>query len=981
MPVSRHNSTNPRRKSRHYGSGGSSSSPKHRNKKPQFGRGGKSVIQMVFAFVKKLMRGLWRPFRKKFSWKRAVLGAITLGVLAFALVTIYAAWISRDLPDPNKLGSRQVAQSTKIYDRTGDHLLYEIFADKKRTIVELEDIPSYAINAAIAVEDSKFYEHRGIRLTSIFRAAVSNLLGLGSGKGGASTLTQQLVKNTIVGNERSINRKIKEAILSLQLERKNTKQEILKLYFNEIPYGSTNYGIEAAAQSYFGKSSRDLTLDEAATLAGIVKAPTFYLNNPEKLTERRNFVLTRMVAEGFITQEQADTASDKPLELKERLTGIEAPHFVLHVRELLTEQFGEKIVETGGLNVITTLDYDKHKIAEEEITRFLVDDGASETYNIGNAALTAIDPKTGQVLVMVGSRDFFDEEHDGQVNVALRPRQPGSSFKPFVYTAGFEKGYTPETLLYDAKTNFDARNGASYSPTNYDGEERGPITARAALQGSLNIPAVKMLYLVGVQNMVNFAQRFGYSTFNDPDRFGLSMVLGGAEVKLLEHAAAYAALANEGVYHKPSFLLSVKDPDGSELFKWKERKEKAIEPELARTINNVMADDAARAYIFGLGSTLTLPGRAAAAKTGTTNDFRDGWTLGFTPQLAAGVWSGNNDNSPMTRAGGTRAASPIWNRFMQRALEDVPAVGFGDSIENDAQKAVLRGTDSGKITLLVDTISGKLATSSTPDEFIEERTYLQPHSILHYLKKDDPRGDPPSDPSSADPQYTNWESAVQEWITAQQAKQEEGESIVLELPPTEYDDVHDPALAPSVTITTPPANSLFSSRTIIADVDASAPRGIAQVRWFIDDLQVKVRDRFPFSLTYNAKTIENGEHTLIAKAYDDVGNVAQSEIPFSLDAPPAPAEITWRSPKQDATYFASSFPLTFTFGVFKPETIDEISVAASKDGQTTTIFTTNEQKEEHSFEWASASPGEYTLSFSAQSSNEVTNNTVLVTIK
>ncbi len=943
MPVSRNHRTGGNRNKRHY----------DRNSRPK--RGKHNIVSQLWKTIKK-------QFRKKFSWKRAIAWGAGFGVLCFALLTIYVAWISRDLPDPNKLSERQVEQSTKIFDKTGEHLLYEIFSDKKRTLVELEDLPSYIVNAAIAVEDAKFYEHRGVRPTAIIRAAISNVLGLESGGGGASTLTQQLVKNAIVGDEHSINRKIKEAILSLQLERKHTKQEILKLYFNEIPYGSTNYGIESAAQSYFGKSARDLNLAESATLAGIVKAPTFYLNNHDKLEERRNFVLTRMVGEGFITKEQADAAKAEPLELKERLTGIEAPHFVLHVKELLTEQFGEKLVETGGLSVITTLDYEMHKSGEEAIAEF--HEAKAEQFGVGNSALVAIEPATGQVLTMIGSKDFFDEEGDGQVNVALRARQPGSSFKPFVFLAGFEQGYTPETVLYDVVTNFDARGGTNYTPQNFDGDERGPITVRKALQGSLNIPAVKMLYLVGVNNMVNFGQRFGYTTFGDPDRFGLSMVLGGAEVKLIEHTSAYATLAAEGTKREVAYILEVKDKDGEELFKWKEKKEDVLEPELARTITNVLADDNARSYIFGTGGTLTLPGRPVAAKTGTTNEFRDGWTMGYTPQVAAGVWSGNNDNTSMKGAGGSLAAAPIWNSFMRKVHEGKGVEQFGEAPENDAKKAVLRGSDGGKITLLVDSISGKLATSSTPEEFIEERTYLQPHSILHYLTKSDPRGPEPEDPASADSQYLNWESAVQTWIEKQVA---EGESVVFELPPTEYDDVHDPELTPEVSITSPSNNAVFNSRTIIADIEASAPRGIAEVRWFIDDQLVEVVKTFPFSLTHTTRLTENGEYTLKAKAYDDVGNVNEDSITFSLDAPPPPAEITWLSPKSDAQFFSSSFPLALRVGVFQPDKLLSFKITATKDGQSTSLFATSDVQEEHSFTWQSAEPGIYTLSVTANS--------------
>lgn len=835
--------------------------------------------------------------RRQIPWKKLFLGCLVAGVIGFALLTLYVAWISRDLPDPNNLNSRHVAESTKIYDRTGEHLLYEIYLDRKRTIVELSDLPQNLINATVAVEDAKFFEHSGIRITSIIRAGLSDVLHLKTGRGGASTLTQQFVKNAIVGDERGglagLNRKIKEAILSMQLERKYSKQEILKLYFNEVPYGSTNYGIESAAQSYFGKSSKDLNLPESATLAGIVQRPSVFLNNHELLKNRRDFVLRRMKEEGYINEEEMKGAQNEPLNLRNRLTGIEAPHYVLYVKELLERQFGEKLVETGGLRVITTLDYDKYKIAQEEISKFMKDNGTK--YNAGNAALVSMDPKTGQVLTLIGSKDYFGKsEPEGctpgkncvfepNTNVALRPRQPGSSFKPFVYTAGFEKGYTAETILYDTITNFDPRPGQSYIPKNYDGKERGPITVRSSLQGSLNIPAVKMLYLVGIDSMVEFAQRFGYTTLSDKSRLGLSMVLGGGEVILLEHTAAYAALANDGVYNAPSFILNVKDPQGNELYNWKPQSKKVLESDVAHLITNVLSDNAARAYVFGTNSTLVLPGRPAAAKTGTTNDYRDGWTMGYVPQLVTGVWSGNNDNTPMKSAGGSIAAGPIWNAYMRRALDKQPVVAFPTPPENTASKPVLRGSNGGRIVVRVDTFSGKLATDATPPELTEERTYMQAHDILHFVDKNDPRGPEPTNPA-ADPQYILWETGVQDWIT--KMKQTSTSTISFEAPPTEYDDVHTKELQPTVTLTTPANNTVVVSRQLNADVRASAPRGISKVVYFVDDREVGSTSSFPFALTIDLSAFGSGPHTLKARAYDDVGNRGESDIvSFTLSAP------------------------------------------------------------------------------------------------
>ena len=432
-------------------------------------------------FLRKIFKKTGSSSKKRNIKKPILLTGLTLVVLGFLFTTILVAWASKDLPDPNKLTDREVAQSTKIYDRTGEHILYEIFADERRTIVELEDVPQHIINGVVATEDTAFYEHKGIRPLSIMRSVLVGMFTKKRVGSGASTLTQQLVKNAILSTERSYNRKIKEIILTIRLEQKYSKDQILKIYFNEIPYGSTNYGIESAAQSYFNKHVSELTLAQSATLAGLPKAPSYYLNNPDALKTRRDFVLRRMYDEGYITEEEKNSAQAEPLEIQQTFHDIEAPHFVLYVKEQLVQKYGEALVETGGLKVITTLDWDKQEIAErivgEEADEKLLEAEAD------NVSLLSMDPRTGQILSMIGSRDFFDDEISGKFNVAtLGKRQPGSSFKPIVYTASFEKGYTPDTILYDTLTNF-AVSGKPYIPKNYDLTEHGPLTMRQSLQG------------------------------------------------------------------------------------------------------------------------------------------------------------------------------------------------------------------------------------------------------------------------------------------------------------------------------------------------------------------------------------------------------------------------------------------------------------------------------------------------------------------
>lgn len=882
----------------------------------------RNLTEFVWERRPHVSRKVKKKFRKRFI--NLILVGGTFAVL-FGVGTI--AWMSKDLPDPDRLTDRKIAQSTKIYDRTGEHVLYEIFADEKRTLIQLDDLPEDLINGVIATEDTAFYEHIGIRPLSIARALIVGLLP-GRRVAGTSTLTQQLVKNAILTDERRISRKIKEAILSLRLEQKYSKDQILQIYFNEIPYGSTNYGIESAAQSYFGKSSSDLTLAESATLAGLPKAPTTYLNNPEQMKLRRDFVLRRMFEEGYISEEEKNAAQAEELSLSQSFANIQAPHFVLHVKELLVEQYGEQVVETGGLKVITTLDWEKQqmaeKIFEEQGTELLAEAGAN------NLSLVSMDPKTGQILTMLGSKDFFDEDINGQFNVAtLGKRQPGSSFKPIIYTAAFEKGYTPETVLFDVVTNF-AASGRPYTPLNYNLQELGPVTIRQSLQGSLNIPAVKALYLVGPDKGIEFAQRLGYTTFDQGD-FGLSLVLGGGEVRLVDHVAAYGVFANEGVKQEPTYILRVEDDRGDTMQEWRARKGKEIlEPGIAATISNVLSDDAARAYAFGAGGVLTLPGRPVAAKTGTTNGYIDAWTVGYTPSLVTAVWAGNTNNSPMTRGfGGSRVAGPIWQEFMKQALANTPVESFPAPPKDTVEKPALKGSAGGAITLPINRITGRLATSSTPEQVIVQRTYTQPHSILHYVSKDDPRGPVPEDPT-VDPQYEIWENAIQDWIRRKQEENPDWE-IVFSEPPTEYDTEYSPELVPDITVIYPQASSTLTSRQIDTDIRFSAPRGVTKVTYQLNGKNIAIVRAHPFNLNYYAHGLAAGDHVLTVAAEDDIGNIRITDIPFTLSAPEEQPGVRWV--QNNLRYSQSKFPVSLFLEPYKLEEIQSITIFGSKDGQ------------------------------------------------
>jgi len=864
--------------------------------------------------------------RLKINWERLGIFLLSVLVVGFLFLTIVIAWASKDLPNPDKLTEREVAQSTKIYDRTGGHLLYEVFENQKRTLVNLDQIPKDLINGVIATEDSKFYEHKGVRPLSFVRAIVYKLLGRSSRLGATSTLTQQLVKNAILTNERSYTRKIKEIILSLRLEQKYTKEQILKIYFNEIPYGSTNYGVESASQDYFGKSVSELSLVESATLAGIPRAPTTYLNDLVALKNRRNTVLERMFEEGYISRELADTAQAEPLKLERRFNNLVAPHFVLYVKEQLVNKYGERTVDSGGLRVITTIDWDKQLVAEKTIKdseKKLAEGQAN------NAALVAIDPKNGQILSMVGSLDFNNKEINGQFNVVTQgKRQPGSSFKPIIYAAAFEKGYTPDTVVFDVKTNF-AVSGKAYTPLNYDLKERGPVTLRQALQGSLNIPAVQVLYLVGSKNGTEFAKRLGYNTLSEGS-FGLSLVLGGGEVKLLEHTSAFAVFANNGTYHSPISILKVESSAGEVLEEWKPDKGKdVLDEKITATISNVLSDDAARAYVFGAGGVLTLPGRPVAAKTGTTNNYHDAWTVGYTPNLVTGVWVGNTDNKAMRKGdGGSKLAAPIWKIFMTEALKNAPVEYFPTPPTNDAEKPILKGSTGGSVTLLINKQTNKLASSSTPPEFITQKTFIPAHSILYYVNKDDPRGPAPENPGD-DPQYQIWENAIQDWIKRTKEKNPSWQVDFSE-PPTEYDSSQSVALVPTLEIISPTPSSTFTNRQIDTDIRVSAPRGVTKVIYTLDGRYVGVIKTHPFNLNYYANWIEAGNHTLIITAEDDVGNKTEKQIIFLLDAPPEPPSVTWTY--QEQTLGNNSFPKLMILKTFKLDQIKEVVVYIQKEG-------------------------------------------------
>ena len=863
----------------------------------------------VFGKKKRNTLGKLRAFFK-FLLILLVFGALA-GAIGFAILI---AWVSKDLPDPNKIIDRQVPLSTKIYDRLGTTVLYEVHGAEKRTIVELDDIPKYAQQATLSAEDREFYQHKGFSITGIVRSLIRNTL-TGSRVGG-STITQQLVKNAILTSDKQYTRKAKEIILSYQIEKRFTKDEILKMYFNEIPYGSTIYGIQAASQTFFGKDAKDITLAESAILAAIPQRPTYYSpygNNTEGLYNRQWWILDSMAKLGYISAEEAETAKKEKVVFRKPTENIIAPHFVMYIKEYLSERYGEKTVGEGGLKVITTLDLEKQKIAEEAITKQAE---KNKKWDASNAALVSLDTKTGQVLAMVGSADYFNDEIDGQVNVTLRPRQPGSSFKPIVYASAFKKGYTPDTVVYDVVTTFKNTDGKPYTPYNYNLKENGPVTLRQALAGSLNVPAVKVLYLTGIDNVLDLAEKFGYTTLEQRSRFGLSLVLGGAEVKLIEHTNAFAALAREGELHSIAPVLRVEDKDGSVLEEFKNVETKIIETQIARQITSILSDNSARAFMFGENNLLVLKDRVVAAKTGTTNDNRDAWIIGYTPSIATGVWVGNNDFSEMKAgADGSVIAAPIWNEYMSKTLAKTPAESFNEPSPVISDKPVLNGSIKDGVKIAIDRITGKLATEFTPLDFIEEKTFKEVHNILYYINKDDPQGPPPQDPIQ-DPEFNAWEAAVQEW-----AKKK---NITPEEPPKEYDDVHTLENRPKISITSPWNNQTMKERLLHVEVSAEAPRGIRKVEYYLAGKFIGETTILPyyFNGIIDNNNIPNGISTLRVVALDDVGNRDQAFIDLNLEFSSIEEGIVWSKPNSGAILTKESFPLSLVLEVRRPENID-----------------------------------------------------------
>lgn len=623
---------------------------------------------------------------RKLLPKNILIGVLFPCVLIFLLIYLF---IFKDLPSPNRLTS-PIANpvSTKILDRNGQ-LLYEIYTEKNRTPIKLAELPEYVKWATIACEDKDFYKHKGFALRGIIRATY-NIIFHRKLQGG-STITQQLVKNALLTQERTLRRKIREAILTYAIELLYSKDKILEMYLNQIPYGGTSYGIEAASQNYFGKKTSELTLGEAALLAGLPASPTKYSPfgaHPEIAKKRQEYVLQMMVDNKFISPEEAKKAKEEKLVFKEHGKGIRAPHFVMYVKERLEEKYGQKMVEQGGLRVTTTLDLNVQEFAQNTVASEVA---KLKKEKVSNGAVLVTKPETGEILAMVGSKDYFAKDIDGNVNVTTSLRQPGSSIKPLNYVLGFyKKIITPATLILDLPTCFRVPSQPLYCPDNYDGQFHGPTQVRFALGNSFNVPAVKMLALNGLDDFIATASAMGITTFKDSKNYGLSLTLGGGEVKMIDMAVAFGVLANQGIKQNLNPILRVEDYNGKLLEEANfEEGPRVLPPGPCYLVSHILLDNNARMAMFGESSYLRVKNHPeVSVKTGTTNDRRDNWTIGYTPSFLTAVWVGNNDNSPMSYvASGITGASPIWNKVMKFILErqdqekDLPAGRQGKNFQ------------------------------------------------------------------------------------------------------------------------------------------------------------------------------------------------------------------------------------------------------------------------------------------------------------
>jgi len=855
------------------------------------------------------------PSNKKVELLNKFINFLTfgVGVLIVVILGVFVIY-AKDLPDPNRLSSKGNESGTKILDKN-DNVIFELYGDKNRVLIQLNQVPENVIKATLATEDAEFYRHSGFSVRGMARAVRNTITG--QGLQGGSTITQQVVKNSLLSQERTVDRKIKELILSLQIESKYSKDDILQMYFNETPYGGQNYGIYAASKAYFAKDPSELSLSESAYLAGLPQRPSYYSpfsSNKEAGIERRNFVLSLMRNNGwvdkngerkYISEEEYTQALNEKIEFKPSAAIFKAPHFVFYIKDKLIEMYGEDVVETAGLQVKTTLDLNIQENAEKIMNEVLEKE---KVYGVGNSAMVVYETNTGKMLAMIGSKNYFGRpepegcesattgekgcKFDPYFNVATANRQPGSAIKPITYAGLLEKGFTPAFTFLDVPTTFTGEGVGSdkaYTPVNYDGIYRGPVSLRKSLGNSLNIPAVKALGILGIDSFLDLSQKMGISTFNDKTRFGLAITLGGAETKLYELTSAYTVFGNNGIYNSPVAILEIKDNKGQELYRYQEQRGvRAISEETAFLISDILSDDGARADAFGFNSPLKIPNHQVAVKTGTTNNKRDNYAVGYSPSFTVGVWVGNSNNEPLNPAiaSGISGATPIWSETMKFLLKDKPKTGenvekFNPTtnlvkIEVDERSGMLpykdyqkrsewfvKGTEPQSPSEWYKTIEicefdGRIANDSCRDEGkTEKKNYI---GILDYKPE--------------------WQNYTDAWL------QEKYSGDETYFPPTissrlEYDGDDPEEMKPYIRIVAPKENTSVPA-TFRISTEISASSKIKEVKFYLDSSQVGSDSSYPYGFTYKLNSSQVGEHRFKAKVVDREGNEGDHEITLNV---------------------------------------------------------------------------------------------------
>jgi len=881
-----------------------------------------NILKSLFSFIFKIIKKIFSIFdftssnknltslqRKKKLYTMSNIASVFLVIMVvglFSVIFIFA-YFSRDLPNPNQLLERTFELSTRFYDRN-DNLLYEVYGDKNRTLIKLDDVSAHVAHATLSVEDSEFYLHKGFSLKGIIRALKNTVFG-GDLQGG-STLTQQAIKNTLLTQERTVVRKIKELILSLQLENRYTKDEILQMYLNESPYGGLNYGIYSASKAYFNKEPKNLSLAESAYLAGLTQSPSYYSQfgaNPEAGIERKNYVLYLMHERGWIegdgkrhylSDEDYESAKNEVLNFDTAKIPLEAPHFTYYVKQYLIDILGQEAVEMGGLKVKTTLDLDTQKLAQT-IVQEEIDD--SKNLNIYNGSIVVIDPRDGGILAMVGSKGYNLDPYpencvsgstgensckfDPYVNVALSKRQPGSTIKPITYATMLSQGYTVAYPFLDVPTKFEgSAPDKPYEPVNYDGQYRGVISFRKSLANSINVTAVKALKIVGIDNMIDQAEKMGITTFKDRERYGLALTLGGGETKLLELTGAFSAFASKGVFREPNPIIEVTDQKGRVVYKPAQNERKVLSEEVAFLISDVLSDDGARSDVFGSNSLLNIPGRQVAVKTGTTDDKRDNYAIGYTPSVVAGVWVGNSNNEKMNPyvASGISGATPIWRRFMIEYLEgkEIQKFEAPSKVEKMEVDKLTGGLPYKEFEKRTEWFAENTKPSAVSDWYERIRVCKIDGRIANQACIDADESEE-KDFIKIKAEFPEWQASIDNWVK-DAYKDEERYFPPQMVSKLEFDgdEVSNKNDVYAEITGLKDGDSVFLNFRL--NVEVSCYEDIEKVTFYLDGEKVSEDKNSPYGYTFNLSSGQIGKHKFKVTATDEDDNKGSTEITLDV---------------------------------------------------------------------------------------------------